>query len=113
MLWSNLTKTLLFVSVVCYFGHSYWHNTMDFTRYKERISLPAANPVLKYLYMHSFFLFVISGALLLGSAVADVLESRSPTVRWSLFAASVLLGITAACILPRPRLETWPRRDAP
>src|SRR5437868_14803384 len=104
MNWSGLAKILLIFATVCYFWHSYWHNTMDFSFYGSRLKFPAANFILKHAYINSFFLFVICAALLLASVVISAAELKSRIIEFSFLAVSALLAIGAICLVTRPQL---------
>jgi hypothetical protein len=111
MSWSSLTKILLIFATVCYFWHSYWHNTMDFSFYGPRLKFPAANFILKYAYINSFFLFVICSAFLLASAVISAAELKSRIIEFSFLAISALLAVGAISLVTRPQLGYWRRRN--
>jgi hypothetical protein len=110
MSWLGLTKILLIFATVCYFWHSYWHNTMDFSYYWPRLEFPAANFILKYAYTNSFVLFVICSVFLVASAAISAAELKSRVIEFSFLAVSVLLAIGAVCLVTRPRLDHWRRR---
>jgi hypothetical protein len=107
---ATMAKLLLIATAVAYYIHAYWHNTMDFSDYRRRMKIPATNPVLKYIYINSFFLFAISCALFLVSVFIDVAQLKTRAVPWLFLAAATVLAIGVACVIPRPRLERWRRR---
>ena len=108
----DLSKILLGTALVLYFGHSYWFNTMDFTLYRVRISLPATNVLLKYIHANSFFLFALCAALFIGCVATDAWGLGSRTTNYGFFGASVLLAAGAVGLVMRPHVEDWAKPEA-
>lgn len=101
---------LLLFAIVAYYGHSYQHSTMDFMHYKVRIAIPVTNVVMKYLYVHSFILFVISAAAFMAVTAIRALQLTAPLLNRALFGFSVVLAIGAARLLSLPAIGYWRKR---
>lgn len=106
----TVTNLLLLFSVVAYCVHSYWHNTIDLMYYRARLTTPVASFANKYIYINSFFLFIISTLTFIVSVVLQAMHNESPRVHYSVFALSVLLTMGAVRLITLPHMRFWRMR---
>lgn len=97
-------------ALVCYYIHSYQHNTVDFVHYRERLEFPTSRAFMKYLYTNSFVLFIASVIAFLVSIAASVANVATARFAWSWLGLSALLLLGAVRLLTLQSMAQWPRR---
>lgn len=106
----TITNLLLVFAFVSYFIHSYFHNTVDFTWYRHLMSVPAKNTPLKYLYVNSFIMFMISALVFVASVAIDALQVQSLAAKRTVLALAAVLALGALRLITKPHITKWPQR---
>lgn len=104
------THVVILFAAIGYYWHAYWHNTIDFMVYKQRLSIPTSRTFLKYLYGNSFLLFIFSLAVFIISIVIGFARIETPTIDYSILALSVVLALGALRLLTLPPIAHWRKR---
>lgn len=103
-------RVLLLFAIVAYFSHSYFHGTMDFAFYRSRMAMPLTKSFSKYLYINSFFMFVLCTLVFIFTIVCESLLFDSPAIDRSVLAVSLILAAGAIRLITLPNIGHWRRR---
>lgn len=106
----TIANLLLIFAFCTYFIHAYFRNTVDFQHYRRLLRVPAVNQFEKYVYAHSFFLFVIAVLAFVASTVLSSFAIPTLLGRRVIFALSVLLAIGAVRMIMLPDMSRWRMR---
>ncbi len=106
----TIANLLLIFSFVSYFMHAYFRNTVDFLHYRHFMAVPVKNWPMKYVYMNSFILFMISVLFFLLSIAISTFHFGSVALQRAILAVAVVLTLGALRLLTMPPIGQWPKR---
>jgi hypothetical protein len=103
-------NAVVLAALICYYIHSYQHNTVDFMHYRTRLEFPAANAFMKYLYTNSFLMFVGCTILFILGVIVSTTKIAGVALAWWWLGSSVVLLAGAVSLLIMKPLGQWRRR---
>ena len=106
----TVANLLLIFAIVAFFSHAYFRNTVDFSYYRTLRGVPAANRVMKVIYINSFFLFIVAVAGFLTSVVFSSFHLETAARDEAVLGLAIVLALLALRLITMPEIGRWRMR---